>query len=594
MTTSLEIDVNAGLVPPLSGETLIDEPACMRAFAGAALLGAQWRPELLPPQFKNDPVTGAQLFSAYAVETLMAASPADQAAVLRGFYGDCALPPNDVFMTPFPTLSYRNNLFFFIASGLFPLFFVLAMAVPVSQLIRLLVVEKETRMREQLRMMGVTAWATNTAWVLWYVAEMAVCSVLSTIVLHFSVLQKSDFSLVLVVFLLFTTSSIALAFLLSTFFSSSSTAAALGAVLYIAVFFPAFIFNSPNSGDAPQEQAKVAASILGPTGFALTIGEVYAFEAGGTAATWDRVDVEASPGYTISVGLRLMLVTIVLYGVLAAYLDAVIPSEFGTAEPFYFCCLPRFWTNLCRCCCSPSAPAASGIEADRAKAMKSPLNPDAAGGKDGIAASVPRQYGTTSGAASGSTALVEALTGSQRSAVEQDRCVRVQNLRKEFKTPDGIKVAVAGISMDLIQGEISVLLGHNSAGKTTLANMLTGLYTPTSGTASVFGADLQEDLQGIRRNLAFCPQHDILWDDLTVEEHLLFVAGVRGLPSDGVEKEANEQLAAVRLEHRRRNGAGELSGGQRRRLSLAMTFTGNPRFALIDEASSGVDAYARK
>lgn len=63
--------------PPLTGETLIDEPACLHAFAGAALLGAQWRPQLLPPQFRSNPQTGPQAFAEFATAALLAADPAD-------------------------------------------------------------------------------------------------------------------------------------------------------------------------------------------------------------------------------------------------------------------------------------------------------------------------------------------------------------------------------------------------------------------------------------------------------------------------------------------------------------------------------------
>lgn len=92
--------------------------------------------------------------------------------------------------------------------------------------------------------------------------------------------------------------------------------------------------------------------------------------------------------------------------------------------------------------------------------------------------------------------------------------VEIRNLRKVF----GKKVAVENTSLKMYDGQITALLGHNGAGKTTTMSCLTGLYPPTSGTAIVNGHDIVADMQGVRKSLGICPQHDVLFDALTVEE----------------------------------------------------------------------------
>lgn len=80
--------------------------------------------------------------------------------------------------------------------------------------------------------------------------------------------------------------------------------------------------------------------------------------------------------------------------------------------------------------------------------------------------------------------------------------------------------------LNMYEGQITALLGHNGAGKTTTLSMLTGLFPPSKGTAIVNGHDIRTDIDGVHTQLGLCPQHDVLYDNLTVEEHLYFFAKV--------------------------------------------------------------------
>ena len=83
-------------------------------------------------------------------------------------------------------------------------------------------------------------------------------------------------------------------------------------------------------------------------------------------------------------------------------------------------------------------------------------------------------------------------------------------------------MAVDGLSLNIFRGQITALLGHNGAGKTTTISMLTGLYSPSSGSAHINGHNILTDMGFIRESLGLCPQHNVLFDRLTVKEHLDF------------------------------------------------------------------------
>jgi ABC-type multidrug transport system ATPase subunit len=108
--------------------------------------------------------------------------------------------------------------------------------------------------------------------------------------------------------------------------------------------------------------------------------------------------------------------------------------------------------------------------------------------------------------------------------------IMIRNLKKTYPSRLGrppVK-AVQGVSLDIYKGDITALLGHNGAGKTTTMSILTGMISPTSGAVNILGNDLNSDLSTIRQSLGLCPQHNLLFGELTVYQHLIFFAMVRG------------------------------------------------------------------
>ncbi|MGH3750412.1 MAG: ABC transporter ATP-binding protein, partial [Micromonosporaceae bacterium] len=147
--------------------------------------------------------------------------------------------------------------------------------------------------------------------------------------------------------------------------------------------------------------------------------------------------------------------------------------------------------------------------------------------------------------------------------------------------------AVDNVDLTIRQGEIVGLLGPNGAGKSTVINLLLGLRRPDSGTVELFGGSPQEPAR--RARLGCTPQETALPANLRVAEVVSFVAGhfPDPIPTD-------ELLAHFGLEDQARRQTGGLSGGQRRKLSVALALVGRPAFAMLDEPTTGLDVSARQ
>lgn len=166
----------------------------------------------------------------------------------------------------------------------------------------------------------------------------------------------------------------------------------------------------------------------------------------------------------------------------------------------------------------------------------------------------------------------------------------MRGLVKKF----GPKTAVNNTNLTMYNGQIFALLGHNGAGKTTTISMLTGLIEPTEGHAEINGIDIFNNMDEMRKILGVCPQHDVLFDFLTVEEHLKLFASFKGSNSANLENEVNQMIMDIDLDDVKTQCAKTLSGGQKRKLSVAIAMIGNSKIVLLDEPTSGMDTSARR
>lgn len=176
--------------------------------------------------------------------------------------------------------------------------------------------------------------------------------------------------------------------------------------------------------------------------------------------------------------------------------------------------------------------------------------------------------------------------------LKQNAAVRIRNLTKTYKTCFGEShTVVKNLSMDIYKNQITVLLGHNGAGKTNTMCMLTGLIPKTSGHVYVDNID---NIQFYRSKIGYCPQHNISLPYLTCREHLEFFGQLRGLSPSKAETEAQSILKKVNLYMKSNEVAKRLSGGMLRKLCLANAIIGNTKLLILDEISSGLDPESRR
>jgi ABC-2 type transport system ATP-binding protein len=168
--------------------------------------------------------------------------------------------------------------------------------------------------------------------------------------------------------------------------------------------------------------------------------------------------------------------------------------------------------------------------------------------------------------------------------------LEVQNLVKNF----GDFAAVKGISFDIKEGEIFSLLGPNGAGKTTTISMLSTLYIPTSGEATIGGYSITKEPMAVRNLIGVVPQDLALYEDLTARENLVFWGQMYGLSGNALTTRIDEVLEQIGLTEKARQRVKTYSGGMKRRVNIGVGLLHKPKLLFMDEPTVGIDPQSRR
>ena len=400
--------------------------------------------------------------------------------------------------------------------------------------------EKEKGIKEAMYLMGMKVDMYWLSWFLTYaVMSIVPCIAMTIVVKVMGLFSNANVFLVLLILLSFSLSIISLGMLLSNFFKQAKTAGLVGMLSMTIVSLSIFGIKGITSG-----AVKGLCSLISPLAACFALQTTLAIDAT-EGLHWNQF-VNGGDGFSPLAATLMLWLDTALYFALTLLIDMVIiPSEHGLLGLL--------------CGSSSSGPRNRG---------------------DGVAGSMQV------------TAICEEVSPELASK----KALSVINVEKTFGSGKKAKQALKGVSFDLYEGQIFALLGHNGAGKSTMHTIVSGHIRPTTGTVSIYGHDVQTAAgrDSVREIMGVCPQHDILFDKLTVQEHMELFGAIKGVSNEKLEVAMQKGMKEVHLHTQSGVQSERLSGGQKRKLSVALALIGDPKVICLDEPTSGMDPLSRR
>lgn len=289
---------------------------------------------------------------------------------------------------------------------------------------------------------------------------------------------------------------------------------------------------------------------------------------GGSGSEREEMQATLLPMYqplpSVSDSFLWLLLCGVLGLIVSIYLEIVFPREIGSPQSFFFFFMPSYWGF--------DSQAQLNVEtvAHRANKMSdvaSDLDPD-----------ILAEYNDVMNRVSVHDPTL-ALAVTKISKVFQ----------KGRRASDQDTRAVDAVTLGADTGSVLGIVGHNGAGKTTLMSMLCGVVPVSTGDGRVFGHSISSNMTYIHGIMGVCPQEDVLWPELTPHEHLKLFAMLKRIPRADHERVIADSLNEVGLYDVRHRIANKLSGGMKRRLSVAIALIGQIKILMLDEPTAGLD-----
>ncbi|CAF1095920.1 unnamed protein product [Adineta ricciae] len=441
---------------------------------------------------------------------------------------------------PYPC--WVNDKFVTSISRMLPLLMVLSWIFTVSMNVKDIVHEKERRLKEIMRIMGLK---DSVHWLTWFIlctTVMLLIALLLALLLKFGKLtQFSDLGILIVFFISYTFATITQCFLISVFFNRANLAACGAGIIYFLLYLPYTILI--NYDTQVKTWQKIIACLSSTVAFGLGCDYIARFEGMAKGVQWSSLNqgVKPNDNFTLLYCIIMMLIDSIMYMLLTVYIENVYPGEYGIPQVWYFPFTKTYWF---------------GFDAKKIRQRTEEIN----------------------------------HTNPTVAEEEGDIGVSIDKLSKYY----GNKMALNNLSVKFYRNMITAFLGRNGAGKSTTWSILTGLIPPSSGTAYIDGFDILTDIKIVRKRLGFAPQYNILFDLLTVQEHLEFFSELKDAPKELIATETERMLDDLALTTKALNYTTELSGGMKRKLSIAIAFIGNSTTVILDEPTAGVDPYARR
>ncbi|KAK7091650.1 phospholipid-transporting ATPase ABCA3-like [Littorina saxatilis] len=439
--------------------------------------------------------------------------------------------------------------------GIMQSFFALALVLSLVPLVyhstKKIVFEKEEKLKESFKMMGVSPGAL---WVSWFATIyvylfviMAVYTAMLAIPFFpsgytmFIFLQVSVFW---VFALIYSAAVASYCLMMGTVLKKARYSGVLAGFLFLVTVLLHFHLDIIYL--TLTRRQKLASCLLFNQAMAFGVKMIVYFDVTNAGLSWSNFykPLEFVDDLSMLDVWVMLLVDTALHLLVTWYLDNVFPGDFGIPKPFHFFLTKSYW-------CGTQSPNCERIE--------------------------------------GTECLNEKFF--EPAPADLDTGIRTTRLCKDYGMDN---VAVRDLSVEACEGQITVLLGHCGAGKTTTMSMLTGFTAPTSGTATIRGMDICTDTALVRQSMGMCPQHNVFFTTLTVEQNLKFFALLKGCPCKLIQSEVDQMLKEAGLHSKRKTSAGTLSRGEKRKMSVAIALIHGSKVVILDEPSSGLGPAARR
>lgn len=463
----------------------------------------------------------------------------------------------------FPT--YQDDEFAAFIGFLVPFFIVIAYLTPIIIYSFRMVRDKETRLKEGMKIMGMTDLAYFLSYFLQYI-------IINTVIAFFGAgILLGAFSYIGYVYLFALLWLYGMAiFGLVYFFQALMDKSSIAIILSILIYFIFYFVSSAVVAEDTENISKMFISLLPPTALQLGFTVIARFEISFIALSSDNMKYQYN-NYSVANMYLMLFIDTFVYILIGFYLENVLPQQYGTRKKLWFLCTKNYW-------CSSKKKSAK-VENSALKDQE--VNHDES---NHLSDKRIKKMGEEKSPSDDFQSEEMYLNK------KQEGYLKIDQIRKTF---DDGKKALNGVSFNLYKDEIFALLGHNGAGKSTLINILSGLFESSGGKAIYNGENILENMDAFHKQIGICPQHDVLFADLSVKEHLELFARFKGITSN-VESEILKILTDLELIHKQDELSQNLSGGQKRKLSISIALIGGSEIVFLDEPSSNMDITSRR
>ncbi|XP_039181354.1 ATP-binding cassette sub-family A member 6-like isoform X2 [Crotalus tigris] len=401
---------------------------------------------------------------------------------------------------------------------------------------------EKRKLKEVMKMMGLRDAAFWLSWGLLYGVYILILSCALAFLLKHFYFHLSNISTLFVLFFLYGISSICFCFMMSALLKKPKTTAFV--VILFSLCFE--LLSITTTFKILPSALELIFHIFCTFAFGAGLLKILYFQKCGQSFSLSDIMAES---FTL-----FLLFDIVLYMLLTFYFDKIVPDKYGLPYPPLFFLKKNYWFKSRK----PDISDVPTNEQSRGNIFSENIEP------------VPPEF-------------------------DGKEAIRLNDIKKTYQVQNTKTEALRGLSLDIYEGQITAILGHSGAGKTTLLNILGGFCKPTDGSATIFEYNIAErkDMEQIRQFSAVCPQFNIQFECLTVKENLKIFAKLKGIPFSDIENEVEKMETLLDISAIQNTQAKNLSGGQKRKLTLAITFLGQPQVLLLDEPTAGLDPYSR-